>query len=85
METSKILTANLLDILFDNRNKDYGAYELRKTYQQRIIRSLLVTITITGLIYAGATLAMSTKSHNTDRYIVKSVEIQSVVQKQSLR
>ena len=40
METKKILQADLLDILFDQRNKAYGAYELRKHYAQRARRAL---------------------------------------------
>ena len=36
MEINKILTADILDIIFDGRNKDYGAYELRKTYNKRL-------------------------------------------------
>ena len=36
MEINKILTADILDIIFDGRNKEYGAYELRKTYNKRI-------------------------------------------------
>ena len=27
MEINKILTADILDIIFDGRNKDYGAYD----------------------------------------------------------
>ena len=32
MEANKILSADLLDIVFEGRNKEYGAYALRKTY-----------------------------------------------------
>ncbi len=35
MEKTALLTANILDILFDGRNKQYGAYDLRKTYEKR--------------------------------------------------
>lgn len=44
METNSILTANILDILFDGRNKAYGAYDLRRTYEKRISSALCVTI-----------------------------------------
>lgn len=44
METNQILNANLLDILFDGRNKDYGAYELRKNYNARMYAALLTTV-----------------------------------------
>lgn len=36
MDTQKILKSDLLDIIFDNRNKDYGAYELRRNYGRRV-------------------------------------------------
>jgi protein TonB len=76
MEISKILSADILDLLFDNRNKDYGAYELRKTYQQRVVRSLLLTVAIAGLVFAGSALARLTKAGNSDRVRIKIVEIQ---------
>ncbi len=38
MEINKILTADILDIIFDGRNKQYGAYDLRKTYNKRLVR-----------------------------------------------
>lgn len=40
MTNNELLHASLLDILFDGRNKDYGAYSLRKNYNQRLIISL---------------------------------------------
>lgn len=36
MTNKEILRADLLDILFENRNKAYGAYALRKTYSHRL-------------------------------------------------
>ena len=78
METSKILSADILDLLFDNRNKDYGAYELRKTYQQRIIKSLLITAVITAIVFASAVLANSIRHVKGDRYRSKELVIQSI-------
>jgi protein TonB len=43
MEANKILSADILDVLFDGRNKEYGAYQLRKTYNGRLGRALLLT------------------------------------------
>jgi len=37
MEANKILTADILDIVLEGRNKEYGAYELRKTYNRRLL------------------------------------------------
>jgi protein TonB len=36
MDINKILSADVLDIIFEGRNKAYGAYDLRKTYNNRI-------------------------------------------------
>jgi protein TonB len=41
MESNKILDADFLDILFDGKNKDYGAYDLRKTYNGRLVKAMI--------------------------------------------
>lgn len=66
MQTNNILSAPLIDIIFDGRNKDYGAYELRKKYKKRMNRALLVTGLITTLTFGSVVLASSFKneSHN---------------------
>ncbi len=38
MEANKILSADVLDLIFEGKNKDYGAYDLRKTYNRRITK-----------------------------------------------
>lgn len=49
---------NLDEIVFENRNKEYGAYELRKKYDKNVIKALSISfsviliITITPLIMA---------------------------------
>jgi periplasmic protein TonB len=43
MNQQAILQSNLLDIIFENRNKDYGAYKLRKSYQSRLSIAVLST------------------------------------------
>ncbi len=37
MTSHEIIKANFLDLVFWDRNKDYGAYELRKSYTTRLI------------------------------------------------
>lgn len=44
MTSHEILKADLLDILFDNRNKQYGAYTLRKNYERRLAVALAVAL-----------------------------------------
>ncbi len=57
MDANKIRTADLLDIIFDGKNKEYGAYELRKTYKERLKKALLSTFGVLILVLGGAVLA----------------------------
>jgi len=52
MEAGKILKSDLLDIIFDKRNKEYGAYQLRKGYNMRLFWSLVSVAAITGSLFA---------------------------------
>lgn len=53
MEPNKILSANILDILFEGRNKEYGAYELRRSYNRRLIKAIVITSTVLLLFVLG--------------------------------
>lgn len=57
MEAHQILQSGILDILFDGKNKLYGAYDLRKTYNQRITRALLSTLVLAGLLAIGVSIS----------------------------
>jgi protein TonB len=46
MEANQILATDILDILFEGRNKSYGAYVLRKGYNKRLYSSLGITALI---------------------------------------
>ena len=50
MKTDHILKADLLDIIFENRNKNYGAYTLRKFYNERLYKALGITFVFIALI-----------------------------------
>ncbi len=69
MQTNKILSAPLIDLVFDGRDKDYGAYELRKNYSKRINKALVITLTLAALICGGVILASTTKK-STSRYAI---------------
>ena len=58
MESSTILTADVLDIIFEGRNKDYGAYDLRRSYNRRLKVSITVMLSVIcmlslGFVFAG--------------------------------
>lgn len=78
METNKILSADLLDLIFDERNKDYGAYELRKSYRKRITRALLITGMMALLIVSGALLARSIQPVNAPELRMTEVTLTNV-------
>ena len=62
MEKTSILQASLLDIVFDERNKVYGAYELRSKYTQRLSKALLVTGAIASVILLASFVGSKMKS-----------------------
>lgn len=62
MEASKILTADVLDILFEHMNKDYGAYKLRKGYNGRLRLALIIT-GITVLFVTGGVWLSRLSAH----------------------
>ncbi len=49
MEPIAMLNTDPLDILFENRNKSYGAYPLRKYYNRRMYISMGVTLSLVVL------------------------------------
>jgi len=69
METNQILQADVLDILFEGRNKMYGAYELRKSYNKRLKTALSVMISCCLFAFL-ATVAGKSKGHQSDVLVV---------------
>ncbi|HVB02981.1 MAG TPA: TonB family protein [Chitinophagaceae bacterium] len=56
MEANKILSADFLDILFEGKNKEYGAYQLRKEYDRRIRNATLIMVIAFILLAIGIIL-----------------------------
>lgn len=46
------MQSDLLDIIFENRNKNYGAYVLRRSYQKRMATAIAVTLFIAAAFSA---------------------------------
>ena len=65
MTNKEILQADFLDILFENRNKAYGAYALRRNYNHRLQRSVGISLSVTFLIL----MSVSTRIRNFDNRI----------------
>lgn len=75
METSKILNADFLDIIFDGKNKDYGAYELRKSYNRRLSKALAVMASICLIFFLTTLFASTDNGKNT--IAVKDLDLEN--------
>lgn len=60
MNSNTILSSDVLDILFEKRNKNYGAYVLRKFYPDRVKTSLLIML---GFSVAFSAFTLLPKGH----------------------
>lgn len=75
MDISKILTADILDIIFEGRNKEYGAYELRKTYNKRITQAIVGTLVVC-LLFVGYNLVFGKEKKKTAQIIVQDMSLE---------
>lgn len=73
MEAKQILKSDILDIIFEGRNKSYGAYELRKTYNKRITIALVATIVLILVLLIGS--AVANKFNKEDKIEMKTSEV----------
>jgi protein TonB len=81
MDVNKILTADFLDLIFEGRNKEYGAYDLRKTYNKRITYALVGTFLICALLLVGSIIANTAKKGKSE-IIVQDVSLENVQQQE---
>ena len=82
MEANKILSADVLDILFEGKNKEYGAYDLRKSYNRRITRALIITASVAALALGGSYLASALKSKDDGKVKLTEMTLQEVKQEE---
>ncbi|MEO6681550.1 MAG: energy transducer TonB [Ginsengibacter sp.] len=61
MEANQILKSDILDIIFEGKNKEYGAYELRRTYNKRITLALILTFSLIVLFIVVSAIANKMK------------------------
>lgn len=79
MKPANYLTSSLLDIIFEHKNKNYGAYQLRMTYPGRLRQSLLFTASFMGALSLIFILSLLRAHRNTTPPLPpKSVELSSV-------
>ena len=56
MEANKILGSDILDIIFEGKNKSYGAYQLRKDYNKTLTKALIITGAVLLLVFLASLL-----------------------------
>lgn len=73
MDRNQILKSDILDIIFEGRNKEYGAYELRKTYNKRIATALIGTVILILILLIGKVIANKLGTDN-EKLVVNTTE-----------
>jgi protein TonB len=81
MDVNKILSTDLLDLVFEGRNKEYGAYELRSKYNKRLTTAMLITAALMLLLVLGSFI-MKTVSNNKGKVEVKEVQLADIKQEE---
>jgi periplasmic protein TonB len=85
MEANKILTADILDIIFDGHNKAYGAYDLRKGYPERLRNAMVATGLTCFLLILAYLYGNSLQRANTQRlYVGGEVTIEPTPEKKKI-
>lgn len=83
MEVNKILSADILDIIFEGRNKEYGAYELRKTYNKRLVTALVSMAALCVLMFGGYFLSNALGNDDENKKLnAQDVQLEEVKQEQ---
>lgn len=80
MDNNKILSADILDIIFEGKNKEYGAYQLRKTYNRRLVSALVVMTSVCLLALLFTFITGGDEEKN--QIIVQDVELEDVKQQE---
>lgn len=78
MKPEKILESDMIDIVFENRNKDYGAYELRKNYSRRINKAIGFTASLVVLLALSQSFKVPVKKGSVVLEIPEAVKLTQV-------
>jgi protein TonB len=85
MEVNKILGSDFLDLLFEGRNKSYGAYELRRNYKKRLQIALAITMAAILLIFIIAFISSKISDMDTSKVKVQEVTLTDIKQEEQVK
>ncbi|MRS63977.1 energy transducer TonB [Larkinella terrae] len=78
MTTEQLNVATLDDIVFENRNKSYGAYDLRQIYNRNASRALWLGIALFGAALATPTLYNRFKPDEAPDQFMNEVTLENI-------
>ena len=78
MDANKILGADLIDLVFEGRNKTYGAYELRTHYNKRLRNALVLTLAIFLLLLLLGFLSTLDLGISKGKVDIKEVQLEEI-------
>lgn len=81
MEIGNILSADVLDIIFDERNKEYGAYDLRKNYRQRLMKAMASMLLVVVLLLVAYMLVAAIRPAPKDLIKVSDFTLENIPDK----
>jgi protein TonB len=81
MDSARILKADFLDILFEGRNKEYGAYELRRKYEKRVRNALISTAAVALLCVGGyvvSNIIKGIEDRNPKKPVIEQIKMEDI-------
>ena len=81
MDSAKVLKSDFLDILFDGRNKDYGAYDLRRQYNKRVRNAIIGTVSLFVIFFAAYMISQwvsASEGNNTKKPVIQEIKMEDV-------
>ena len=70
--------ADFLDILFTGRNKEYGAYELRKTYKRRMWAGIIGMVVIALLAAGYLFFSVTNKNKEKSTMLIQDIQLTQI-------
>ncbi|HYF33264.1 MAG TPA: TonB family protein [Chitinophagaceae bacterium] len=78
IDVNKILQSDVLDIIFDGRNKAYGAYELRTNYARRLYISVISMVLACVFLFLLYSFTFGSGDKPAKQYIVADAQLQDL-------
>jgi len=78
MDINKILQMDALDIIFDGRNKAYGAYELRTNYKKRLSIAVISMLLSCGVVVLLSSFSFGKGDKPAEQYVVTDTQLENL-------